>query len=412
MGQAPARPGPAVICENGRADAAWLSRVAQEASRGAGGVPVELLGDFLSILADAAATGRKPERAELDAVGLLGRRAAELGVSAGNAVQLYLSASWRLWRELPAVSLSKDGAAVGRAAEAVMRAVDRAVASLAEGYNIARREMVQREETLRRELIEDLLRGDADVGALVERAEPFGMDLGQAHQVALALPTGRLGDADAAISSLERAVVQGVGDRDVLIATKDGCVVVVAPSEPARDGSRRPPPTALGDLMHAELGRSPRGAPWRITVGRAHPGSYGIARSYEEAREALTMALRLQLDTAVVHAEDLLIYRVLLRDQPAITDLVQTVVSPLAKARGGAGPLLSTLDAYFATGCVVTETARKLHLSVRAVTYRLDRIASLTGYDPADPAQRFTIHAAVLGARLLGWPQRELADLT
>lgn len=90
-------------------------------------------------------------------------------------------------RELPAVSRSKDSASVSLAAEAVMRAVDRAVASLAEAYTAARREMVQREETLHRELIEDLLRGDADVGALVERAEPFGMDMGQPHQVALAL---------------------------------------------------------------------------------------------------------------------------------------------------------------------------------------------------------------------------------
>jgi PucR C-terminal helix-turn-helix domain/GGDEF-like domain len=384
-----------------RDDAAWLSRVADEASRGAGGVPVELLGDYLSLLADAAATGRKPEPAELDAVGVLGRRAAELGVSAGNAVQLYLSASWRLWRELPAVARSKDGASVSRAAEAVMRAVDRAVASLAEGYTAARREMVQREETLRRDLIEDLLRGDGDVGALVERAEPFGMDMGRPHQVALAAPTGRLAEAEAAISLLERAVVQGVGDRDVLIATKDGRIVVIAPA--AR---------TLGELMHAELGRVPRGGPWRITVGRPYAGSYGIARSYEEASEALTMSRRLHLDPPVIHAEELLIYRVLLRDQPAIADLVQTVVSPLARARGGPGPLLSTLDAYFATGCVVTETARRLHLSVRAVTYRLHRIGTLTGYDPTDPAQRFTIHAAVLGARLLGWPQRELPGAT
>lgn len=391
-------------------DAAWLSRVAQEASRGAGGIPVELLGDYLSLLADAAATGRKPERAELDAVGLLGRRAAELGVSAGNAVQLYLSASWRLWRELPAVARSQDSAAVSRAAEAVLRAVDRAVASLAEGYTAARREMVQREETQRRELIEDLLRGDADVGGLVERAEPFGMDMGQPHQVALAAPAGRLTEADAAIGQLERAVVQGIGDRDVLIATKDGCIVVVAPADPAR--GRGSPARTLGELMRAELGRTPRGGPWRITVGRPYAGSYGIARSYEEAREALTMAVRMHLETPVIHAEELLIYRVLLRDQPAITDLVQTVVTPLAQARGGPDPLLATLDAYFATGCVVTETARKLHLSVRAVTYRLHRIATLSGYDPTDPAQRFTIHAAVLGARLLGWPQRELPGAT
>ncbi|GAA4707094.1 helix-turn-helix domain-containing protein [Pseudonocardia yuanmonensis] len=396
---------------------AWLHRVAQEASRGAGGVPVELLGGFLSVLVEAATTGRRPDKAELDAVGLNGRRAAELGVSAGNIVQLYLSAAWRLWRELPAVVEFPDGATTANAAEAVMRAVDRAVASVAEGYTLARRDMMRSEETLRRELIEDLLRGDADIGALVERAEPFGLDMAQPHQVALAAPTGRLVDAEAALSSLERAVVQGIGDRDVLVATKDGSIVVVAPATPTAPAglaARTPPggyPTpggGLGELMHTDLSRFPRGGPWRITVGRPYPGSYGIARSYEEAREALGMAARLQLEMPVVRAEDLLIYRVLLRDQPAITDLVHAVASPLARARGGAGPLLETLDAYFATGCVVTETARRLHLSVRAVTYRLERIAELTGYDPTDPAQRFTVHAAVLGARLLGWPRRDL----
>ena len=77
--------------------------------------------------------------------------------------------------------------------------------------------------------------------------------------------------------------------------------------------------------------------------------------------------------------------------------------------RQGGEPLLETLDSYFATGSITTETARQLHLSVRAVTYRLDRIKTLTGYDPTDPAQRFTVHTAVLGARLLGWPQRTLA---
>jgi len=42
------------------------------------------------------------------------------------------------------------------------------------------------------------------------------------------------------------------------------------------------------------------------------------------------------------------------------------------------------------------------------VTYRLDRVRSLTGYDPTDPDARFTLHAAVLGARLLGWPEHAL----
>jgi DNA-binding PucR family transcriptional regulator len=45
---------------------------------------------------------------------------------------------------------------------------------------------------------------------------------------------------------------------------------------------------------------------------------------------------------------------------------------------------------------------------VRAVTYRLNRINKLTGKDVNDPTERFTLEAAVLGARLLDWPKRPL----
>jgi DNA-binding PucR family transcriptional regulator len=105
---------------------------------------------------------------------------------------------------------------------------------------------------------------------------------------------------------------------------------------------------------------------------------------------------------------DVLTYRVLARDQPALVDLVHAVLSPLDRARGGAAPLVTTLQTYFECGCVATTTASTLHLSVRAVTYRLDRIRALTGFDPLDPAHRFTLQTAALGAKLLGWPARPL----
>ncbi|MEV0163371.1 PucR family transcriptional regulator [Nonomuraea fuscirosea] len=393
------------------ADDAWLVGVAEGASRDAGGVPVELLGEYLPLLADAAVHGRRPKHGELEAVGLLGRRAAEQGISAGRVVQLYLSAARRLWQDLPMAVRSRDREAVRAATTAVLHVIDVAVATLAEGYADARRDLVRREETLRRELIDDLLRGDSDLGALVERAEPFGLDLARVHQVALAAPSRRLPDADAAISALEAVMFDRLGDRDVLVATKDGLLVVLAPADPALAGRVAPtadPGDDLGRLMHRELSRLPRGRPWRVAVGRAHPGLYGIARSYEEAREALTMAGRLRVDTPVVNAHDLLIYRVLLRDQPAIVDLVNAVLSPLSQARGGAQPLLATLEAYFDTGEVATESAKRLHVSVRTVTYRLNRVKTLTGYNPADPAHRFTLQAAVLGAKVLNWPQQPL----
>ena len=139
-------------------------------------------------------------------------------------------------------------------------------------------------------------------------------------------------------------------------------------------------------------------------AGRAFPGAYGVARSYEEAREALTFADGLGLDSDVVHARNLLVYRVLGRDQAAIVDLVRDVLAPLDHVRGGPEVLLETLREYFVAGDVATEAARRLHVSVRTVTYRLTRVAQLTGYSVSRPDQRFALHAAVLGARLLDWP--------
>jgi len=143
---------------------------------------------------------------------------------------------------------------------------------------------------------------------------------------------------------------------------------------------------------------------WRVAAGGAHPGAYGVAGSYEEAREAFGLARRLHLDPAAVQPRDLLLYRVIGRDQAALVDLVRGLLDPLTTARGGPELFLQTMEAYFRTGMVATETARRLHVSVRTVTYRLARIATLTGADPTDPSQALALHVAVAGSRLLAWP--------
>jgi sugar diacid utilization regulator len=390
-------------------DDSWLVRVAELASVDAGGVPSDLLGNYLPMLAEAATSGRFPGRAQIEAVRQEGRRAAEQGVPAGRGVNLYLSAARHVWTELPAVVRERDNAAVRAAATAVLQVVDAAVAAYAEGHAEAGRERVRREETIRRELVEDLLRGDAHLSELVERAEPFGLDLTRAHQVALAEPRRRLSSIAAATTMLERVVLDRFGDRDVLVATKDGRVVVLA----LADATGAPRVSGglgstgdLGRIVHGELNRLRQGSPWRVAVGRAHPGAYGIARSYEEAREGLTMAGRMRLEGPIIETKDVLTYRVLARDQPALVDLVHSVLNPLLEARGGAEPLVETLAAYFDSGCVATTAAATLHLSVRAVTYRLARVRSMTGFDPLDPAHRLTLQLAVVGAKLLGWPEQ------
>src|SRR4051794_28054697 len=110
----------------------WLAPVAASAAA-ACSAPVDLLGGYLPMLADAAINGRRPDAWELDAVRELGRRAAAQGVGARRAVDLYLSASWRLWRQLPVVVRSRDPEKVRRAAEAGLRGLDDALGVLGGG---------------------------------------------------------------------------------------------------------------------------------------------------------------------------------------------------------------------------------------------------------------------------------------
>src|SRR3712207_2758453 len=185
----------------------WLASVAASAAK-AVQAPADLLGGYLPLLADAAINGRRPDAWELDAVRELGQRAAAQGVGARRAVDLYLSTAWRLWRQLPVVVRSSDPENVRRAAEAVLRVLDDAVGVLVDGHQAERREMIRREEAQRTQFVDDLLRGDADVSRMVERAERFGIGLGKPHRVARGAPRSGEGDGHRAAIRPGRAGVE------------------------------------------------------------------------------------------------------------------------------------------------------------------------------------------------------------
>jgi hypothetical protein len=72
-----------------------------------------------------------------------------------------------------------------------------------------------------------------------------------------------------------------------------------------------------------------------MAAGRVFPGADGVARSYEEAREALVLADRLGIEVDVIEGRGVLVYRVAGRDQAAIADRVREVLGALEQARGG-----------------------------------------------------------------------------
>lgn len=347
-------------------------------------VPERYLDGYARILAEVAATGRRLTREELESRRALGEQAADAGHGLRALINAHLSATRAAWPQAPG---SADSALV---------AVQQVIDAFAEGFERAQRQAVRQEEAARREFIDDLLYGRSDLGRLAERAERFGLRLSHAHAVAVAEGPAAYSEGGTVPRQVEQALLARFGNRDVLLTTKDGRLLCVAP------GHEDEVLPYFAKQAHAATSGG------RVAIGRPQPGPGGVVQSYEEALNALELAERLGLDDPVLYAADLLVYPVLARDRQAMADLVVNTLGPLTTARGGAGPLLDTLTAYFDSGCVAAEAARRLSLSVRAMTYRLERIHRLTGADPADPGHRYMLQTAVIGARLLEWPDKEL----
>ncbi|MCZ2525989.1 PucR family transcriptional regulator [Streptomyces sp. HB2AG] len=361
-------------------------------------IPEEYLDGYVEMLAEVSTTGRLPRREELEARKDLGEDAARRGYGLRPLVGRILEQTRSAWPDLPGMSGAAGAREARAAGESVLRAVEQVVDAVAAGYERAQLLAVRQEAADRREFIDDLLYGRSDLGHLSARAVRFGLRLARSHVAAVARGPELFDDIHPVTRRVESALTGRFGERRVLLTTKGGRLVCIAPDD--QDDVVR----YFAEQVRAATG----GADCRVAVGRPHPGPGGVVHSYEEALGALELARTMGLDTPVLWASDLLVFPVLSRDREALADLVRTVLGPLAQARGGAGPLLDTLDAYFASGCVSAEAARRIGLSVRALTYRLERVHRLTGADPGDSMQRYTLQTAVIGARLLDWPTKEL----
>ncbi|MFI5660907.1 PucR family transcriptional regulator [Streptomyces sp. NPDC051684] len=281
----------------------------------------------------------------------------------------------------------------------VLRLVRDTTIALTEGYESGHRAAIRHEEEMRHVFLDGLLRGTEDLGRQAERAHSIGFQLTGPHRVAVARAEAPFAATDAATRYVEEAMTscRSKGRSACLVAARDELLVCVSAGSDADICER------FGRRVHGSAASHPQ-----VAISRPRPGASGVALAYREARETLDIAARLAMPAPVIHASELLVFQVLGRDRAAITDLVATVLGGLEQARGGAGTLLRTLSAYFESSCAHTVTARRLGLSVRAVAYRMARVRTLTGYDPAVPDQRYALQTAVLGARLLNWPAHPL----
>jgi len=125
--------------------------------------------------------------------------------------------------------------------------------------------------------------------------------------------------------------------------------------------------------------RNDTGATINVGIGRYHPGVRGLAHSYEDAGAALSLGKRLQGNNQVHCLGELGIAAFVgVADEKTKIDLAKYLLSPLDHEP----ELLTTLNTFFAQDCCPSATARHLSIHRNTLSYRLDKIASLTGLEP------------------------------
>ncbi|MFD9889778.1 PucR family transcriptional regulator [Amycolatopsis sp. NPDC059027] len=164
---------------------------------------------------------------------------------------------------------------------------------------------------------------------------------------------------------------------------RDGGVLLV-PCDPREATPER---TRVARLL-ARIGTA-AGTPCTAGAVTA-PDHPGIPDAHRQAAEILTLARRLAREPGIYWLDDLAVEYQLAQPGPA-RDRLAAVLVPL----DGHPHLFEALRAFLASGHSRDEAAAALTIHRNTLTYRLNRIRTITGYDPTRPE-----HARHLAAAL------------
>ena len=142
-----------------------------------------------------------------------------------------------------------------------------------------------------------------------------------------------------------------------------------------------------------------RGSDWVAVAGPEVVHVDLFAESMERLRDAVRTAERIGRRGWIASTDDLDLETLLSLDEDLRARAIETELGPLI-ADPRLGPaLVDTVEAYFATGQNASEAARRLHVSPRTVTYRLQRVAELLDR-PLDGEELSRLAVALFAYRL------------
>jgi sugar diacid utilization regulator len=267
------------------------------------------------------------------------------------------------------------------------------------------------ERRLRGDLVEELLAGglDADEAErLARQAERLGRRLPQRAWVIVLEPDddkteaalaarGQQDRLDTALSGLIRSRLPGA-----LTLVRSSSAVFLVPDELATDlaGVEK-------IAVQIQTAAAPVMKPGTASVGIGNlaNGVGELARSHIESRQALRLTRRAGGRGKVASYRSLGAFRLLLEVQSpdALRRFVNELLGPLLQyAQSRDTPLLETLEALSGSRWVRRAAARQLRIHINSMTYRVERIESLTGLQLDDPETRVAISIALRARAMLG----------
>jgi DNA-binding PucR family transcriptional regulator len=185
-----------------------------------------------------------------------------------------------------------------------------------------------------------------------------------------------------------------------LVALKGGAVIVVVPDAPdAAGGARR----FEDDLRAMALPHAPWAA-LNIAVGTGCATVDDYRQSYLAARRGLDLLRLLGRSGEVFSFRMASLESMLLQSTrpEVVLDFIARYVEPLERYdRAHTSDLRRTLEVYFDAGATLEEAARRLHIHVSTLRYRLKKAAEVLDADLRHGSTALEVQVALKAARVL-----------
>lgn len=267
------------------------------------------------------------------------------------------------------------------------------------------------ERRLRGDLVEQLLGGGLEpdeAERLAHQAERLGHRLPQRAWVVALEPDDPEGEAelsargrqdrlDAVLSDLVRRRAPGA-----LALVRATSAVLLVPEESAPDLAAAERLASLAQTAAAPLVKP---GSLSVGVGNLAASVVELARSHVEARQALRLSRRAGQRGRITSYRSLGAFRLLLEVQSpeVLRGFVGEVLGPLLKySESRETPLLETLEALVSARWIRRAAARALGIHINSMSYRVERIESLTGLKLDDPETRVAVAIALRARAMLG----------